>query len=1088
MEFRNLFLIVLACALCSCELADGSGEDAESSMAGGVLFAPFLEMDSGAILPEVDSVRISIFLVRRSKDSLYCRRSAAWASHGDTFPALPQGESLLVRVEGIRLQSDSSVAVWWSGSARGAFARSPDGGVRSLSIHVSLGDTVGPTLVSRKGDTVGHDSSSIRLWWRLGEGCGCVATIDDSVGIAVRGDSVAWEARWPSGGRRVVVASFRDKAGNVLVDTVVVVRRERVAAPTFAIDEGEDGFPVVRISSATSGAGIEYSLDSGKVWRKYGDSIVLTSTTALHARASRSGMDTSVVAATSQAVVVPAPSFSVPSGTGWNDFLAVKLATRIVGASLQYSLDGTSWNLYRDSIVLGASATVRARAVRNWELVGAVDSAVYEVEVARPTFSVNDGARSEDLLAVRLECATPDARFEYSLDSGRSWTSYRDSIVLGKSIRLKARASKPGMGFSEVSMASYDISLPPPEFSVASGAFSDDLLGVALSCRTPGASIEYSTNGVNWASGDSVVLGASANLWARAKKDGMETGPVAKSVYWVQIAKPVFGGATSSADLLRIGLSCATPGARIEYSLDSAATWRAYRDSIVLGRSITMYARSSKPGMATSALVQAGFAVSLPAPSFSIPSETRWNDLLAVKLSCPVEGATIQYSFDGLSWTAYEDSIVVGRDATLMARSVKTGMDPSPVATAVYRVQAESPSFSVNSGARADDLLAVRLASTTPGADLEYSLDSGATWRPYADSVVLGHPIVLVARACKKDLACSAPSYASYEISLPAPVFSVPSETFWNDVLAVGISCSVPGASLQYSTDEISWRSVRDTVQLGSSAMLWARAVKPGMLPGAVATAKYWVQAASPTFSVSSGTSVDHPLAVRMRTATPDASIEYSLDSGRSWIAYADSVVLRSTVLLMARATKPGLATSPTTSASYGVAVATPTFSLPSHTYWNPGVALEIRCATPGATIQYSQDSVLWRNYDTPLVLTWSMWVWARGVKDGVQTSPVARALYMIQSSSMSAPEGGAAMADATATARRLLRRQGSASTFRERGRPESARKNATSRTSSLPSAIPSWGVSTTSAKASPGLYVWLVESESVTRSVPTMT
>jgi len=1015
MDYRfPLFTLFAGLLLGACDV---SNSDAVARGSSTVLFVPSIELDSAVALPEVDSVRISIFLVRRPNDSLYYRHSVGWRSHGDTIRAIPDAESLLVRIEGVKLQDDSSGAVWWSGAAKGFFELSQDGGVRNLSVPVVVGDTVAPALISREGDTVAHAATSIHLAWILEDGCACSATIDDGDGIPATGDSVVWDAKWSSGRTRTVIASFRDRTGNLLIDTVVVVRREQVATPTFSIDEDRDGFPVVHIASATPDAAIEYSLDSGATWRGYGDSIVLKASVALHARATKEGMDASAVA--SQAVAIPAPVFSVPTGTKWDDFLVVKLASRIAGATLQYSTNGVSWDVYADSIVLGSNATLRARAIKDGAVVGDVATAIYWVQVATPTFSVNSGAGSEDILAIRLASTTPGATFEYSMDAGATWIAYRDSIVLGRSIQLEARASKPGLAISAVGTASYDISLPMPDFSVESGTSSNDVVEVRLSCRTPGASLEYSTNGLAWTTGDSLVLGASTQLWARAKKEGMEIGPVAKATYWIQAAKPVFSvnSGTSSRDLLTVRLEVATPDASIEYSLDSGTTWLLYRDSIVLGHSIELAARAFKPGLATSAIVYANYVISLPAPVFSVPTETKWNDLLSVKLTCPAAGAELQYSFDGVSWEIYRDSIVLGSNVVVWARAIKAGMAPGPTVTAAYWIQAESPTFSVKSDTRSDDLLAVRLASATPGAEFEYSLDSGTTWIAYRDSIVLGRSIILLARAFKANLLASAVASARYEISLPAPVFSVPSETIWNDIIALKLACSTPGASLQYSTDGVSWKSYDDSILLGSSTMMRARAVKAGMAPGAVASATYWIQAAAPTFSVNSGASVDHPLAVRLACSTPGASIEYSLDSGATWLAYVDSIVLGSSLVLDARASKPGLATSPTSYAVYDVVVATPTFSLPSGTLWVGSVSLALACVTSGATIQYSMDSVLWRNYTEPLVLTGSTYVWIRAIKDGVQTSPLAKALYWIQASASVRRDEERATADATSLA-----------------------------------------------------------------------
>lgn len=822
-------------ALGSCET---STQVPEEDATNTVLLAPILSTDFGVALPRVDSVRFSIDGVRSG--IRYYAGTSPWSRHGDTLHAIPVGESLLVRIEGLRTQIDSSEAVWWSGSAR-VWLSVDGGGIRSASLPVAIRDTIPPAIVARGNDTLANADSVARAVWRLGAGCGCTAVVDGDA-VAVVGDSATWTGRWISGSRRAVVASFRDKAGNLVRDTVEFVRRRRVADPTIALSERPDGRVVATARSATEGASFECSLDSGSVWVPCGDSIVVESSVRLFARATKEGMDPSGITEGNCVVVPAVPTFSVASGTAWNDLLAVRISTSIPGAQLQYSIDGEGWLDYRDSVVLGRSATLRARAVGNGVRIGGEAEATYRVKASTPTFSVNTGASFPDVVAIRIASATPGAMIECSADSGMSWSPYRDSIVLGESAVLMARAGKDGLASSDTASARYFVSLPAPTFSVPSDSRWNDLQVVRIACSTPGATLLHSTDSASWHVGDSIVVGDSIRVWARAVKPGMAPGPVAKAVYAAKAAAPTFSrdAGIGYADAISVLLSSATPDARLQYSLDSGATWNDYSDSIEVARTVAIRARTVKTGLAASEVVEAVYHVALPAPTFSVHSETSWNDILVVRID-GAPGADILWSSDGVAWNQYGDSIVLGSSQHLWARCVKRGMEPGAVAHALYWIAASPPTFSVPSGASATDLMPVRLSTATPGASIQYSLDSGRSWKVYADSLLVGSSGNILARACKPGLANSPTSASFYDVAVAKPVLAVPSGTIKAGSVLVDASCATPGAAIQLSNDGSVWADYDGPFMATVSMHLMFRGLKQGMQNSSIAEVDYFV-------------------------------------------------------------------------------------------------------------------------------------------------------------------------------------------------------------------------------------------------------
>jgi hypothetical protein len=162
---------------------------------------------------------------------------------------------------------------------------------------------------------------------------------------------------------------------------------------------------------------------------------------------------------------------------------------------------------------------------------------------------------------------------------------------------------------------------------------------------------------------------------------------------------------------------------------------------------------------------------------------------------------------------------------------------------------------------------------------------------------------------------------------------------------------------------------------------------------------------ANPAFSPSPGTFMDS-ITVRMACETPGAAIRYTTDGSAPTLnstVYDPSQPLNLTVTtrLSARAFKTGMTESEVVTGLYTKLerVATPTFNPPGGTFAQP-VTVEIRCATPGATIRYTLDGAEPTSnspaYVSPLNFTSTTTAKARAFKTGMSESSVASATYTI--------------------------------------------------------------------------------------------
>jgi len=769
---RRLLPFLVVCLFLSCD-RERAGDAASPSETFAL--SPRLLAPPGVVLPRVDSVRIVVLNADDPFGAPYDDQTFGWDRHADTIRQIFRESNLLVAISGLKTQSDGTHAVWWSGTATDTFVGIRRFAAQSLPVPVFVGDTLAPLVLTRGTDTIQNTDSAIRLVWNLREDSSFTAVVNGDTVHPV-GDSVVWNRSWISGRTLAVLATFRDNTGNLSTDSLVAVRRDRVAAPSISVPSGTYADTIhVALSDSTRGSLIQYSLDGGLTWHPYDTALLLGSDAAVLTHATKSGLTASAVSQATYAIAAAAPTFSVPSGTGSDDLLTLKLSSATPGSGFQFSLDtGKTWTAYADSLVLGSTVQLLARTIKAGLATSAVSQATYAVQAGAPIFSIPSGTRSDDLLNVKLSGSTPGAGFQYSLDTGRTWTEYGDSIVLGSTVQILSRTIKAGLATSATSQATYAIQAAAPTFSFPSGTASSDRMTVELASATPGASFQYSLDtGRTWTAYlDSIVLGSSIQFLARTVKAGLATSVASSATYAIAVAAPTLSvpSGTSSDDLLPLMLSCTTPGARIQYSTDSA-NWQSYADSLVLGSTTTLYVRATKTGVATSPVVKATYTVQAAAPVIG-PAGGTCDTVQSVSISGATPGAVIHYSTDGTPPTVaspvYNAPIEVGKTETVQAVALKAGLAGSTVSSASYTFDTlTAPSFGLASGSYTG-IQSVALATASVGASIHYTTDGSAPSKAstlYTGPIVLGGTETIRALAAQKGWVSSSVSAASYSVS-----------------------------------------------------------------------------------------------------------------------------------------------------------------------------------------------------------------------------------------------------------------------------------------------------------------------------------
>jgi hypothetical protein len=278
----------------------------------------------------------------------------------------------------------------------------------------------------------------------------------------------------------------------------------------------------------------------------------------------------------------------------------------------------------------------------------------------------------------------------------------------------------------------------PPMFSVAGGTYNTEQ-NVTITCATAGATIHYTTTGVDptesdpvIASGGSVYVDHGLTLKARAWNGSMTPSRVKSATYQLIVADPNFapGGGTYNTEQ-NVIITCTTSGATIHYTTTGVDPTEsdpvvASGSSVTVDRTMTLKAKAWKGNMTPSGVKSAAYTLVVATPTFSKSGGT-YNTEQTATITCATPGATIRYTLDGSDpngGIAYDPNtpIYVDHTLTLKAKAWKGNMTPSGVKSAAYTLVVLTPTFS-KSGGTYNTEQTVTITCATPGATIRYTLD-----------------------------------------------------------------------------------------------------------------------------------------------------------------------------------------------------------------------------------------------------------------------------------------------------------------------------------------------------------------------------
>jgi alpha-tubulin suppressor-like RCC1 family protein len=331
-----------------------------------------------------------------------------------------------------------------------------------------------------------------------------------------------------------------------------------VATPTFSPNGGTFSLAQnVTVSTTVSGATIRYTTNGAEPTESdptvvSGGTVSVPQSLTLKAKAWRGGWTVSDTKSANFTLKVATPQLS-PSGGSYSSAQTVTVTTTTPAATLRYTTSGSEPTVNDPVVVSGNTVAIGSAStfkVKGWK-AGWSDSdttiATYTFNlgtVATPTFAPVGGTYTSGQ-SVALGTATSGAVIRFTLDGSDPTLSskvYTAAIAVSTPMTIKARAFKVDWTPSTTGTASYvfDYGTVAIPTLVPPGGDYPSARPVTISTTTAGATIHYTTNGVDPTTSDPVVTSGSTvlvnkamRLKARAVKTGVPDSAVVTGDYWI---------------------------------------------------------------------------------------------------------------------------------------------------------------------------------------------------------------------------------------------------------------------------------------------------------------------------------------------------------------------------------------------------------------------------------------------------------------------------------------------------------------------------------------------------------------------------
>lgn len=461
--------------------------------------------------------------------------------------------------------------------------------------------------------------------------------------------------------------------GNTYGNDITISGIAGVAQPVISPDPGLF-YPslTVSISCPTAGATIRYTTDGTDPTESspaYSAPFTISDDTVVRARAYKSGMNPSIIAA---ATYTYDSAQGAPKGDYYDNPLEISGASgsRTVDDTTNFSLepgepkhtskDGSSYYQYR---------TVWYR----WTAPGS-GTMTFTVNYENPSYYLNAAvAVYSDSPTMPSSIATRVA-MSFDYDSSSHTTSVSLPVTQGTTYRIVGVPLSDKDNATLVLSWSGNLSVSEicadPVFSPASGTTFTTSQQVTISCATSGATIRYTTNGSDPTSSSSkytapFTVSATTTVKAKAFKSGATDSGVVSATYTKlsPVATPSISPSSGKFfPSQQVTISCSTSGATIRYTKDGSdptSSSPKYTAPFTVSATTTVKARAFKSGMADSSVASATFTYGATT-STAVPVPHSWlveKGLAASNASASTFESAAKADTDGDGFPAWKEYV-----------------------------------------------------------------------------------------------------------------------------------------------------------------------------------------------------------------------------------------------------------------------------------------------------------------------------------------------------------------------------------------------------------------------------------------------
>ena len=702
--------------------------------------------------------------------------------------------------------------------------------------------------------------------------------------------------------------------GPIYSSTNTYVYTFQVGAITVSPASENLGGPIsVTAATSTPGASLYYAEDLlgnnptlASATNLYTGAITVTNTVCFLFSAAKAGY-MSELATSVYSGQLPPPTFLTLSQTFSNQATIV-LQSGLAGTGSSWVIvdpngvtntatSGTStlnWNIN----VTGTYIVQNTKA--NWQNSAAASNSysfgVEDLSVTPPTEEFNNSL----VVTAQSSISDPAPLVIYYTTNGTAATTnsslYSGPLTITNSATFIWLATRAGYA-PEAATNVYTYA-SPIVFTPGSGTYSNAIT-VALSTGTPGATMLYSFDGINWG-----VYTSPFTL------DGINSGSGTLSVYYNNgvtwqtnlytlnfiVGAPAISPASENiSGPVSVTVSSTTLGARLYYAENllgnnpvlTDAT-NLYTGAITITNTACFLVNATKTGY-LSTQAAAVYSGVLPTPTFLTPAQT-FSNQAAIAIQSGLAG-TIS------SWVVVSPNVVtntttspsstlylnINASGTYLVQNTKPNWQNSAFASNSYTFAVQDLSVTPASGVYHSNLTITAQSSISDPTPLVIYYTTDGTL-PTTSSAVYVSPLTISSNTTTFIWLASRTGYTSELATnsysyVPPIVFSPGAGTYANPI-TVTLSTAAPGASMFYSIDGINWNSYSGAFTL-DGINSGAGTLSVYYTTGAMGMTNSWPInfAVAPLTVNPSGLTLSGPISVTAVSATTGATIDYSIDA-----------------------------------------------------------------------------------------------------------------------------------------------------------------------------------------------------------------